>query len=387
MSDKKNPIGLETAPPLDNHSSRARSPWQKVADYKMLFIAFCVMVVATVYWGLIASDRYVSEAHVVVDKTDFQSSNTVDLGSLITGGRSHQDMFLLRDHLRSVDMLKKLESRLSLRKHYSNKDRDILSRLWFADASQEILYQHYLNRTSIEVDDQAGVLVIRAQAYDANTARQIAATLIEEGEAFLNNMAQQLAREQVIFLEQQVAQSNVRANTARRTLINYQNSTGMISPVSQAESLAAIAARLEGQISDLKARRTGMLGYLSPSAPDVAQLSLQIGALEGQMAAERKRLASPAGGTLNRSIEEFQRLESEVAFAQDVYRTALVGLERGRVEAVRMLKKLSVLQTPTLPEYPVEPRRIYNIMVFLIGLLSMLGVVSLLTTIIRDHQD
>lgn len=361
--------------------------FRRLKNNRLLLVAFLAILGAVMYWGLVASDRYVSEAHIVVDRTDIQSSTAVDFRSMISGIGGHQDLFLLRDHLRSVDMLQKLQSSLDLRSHYSDRSRDILSRLWSVNATQESFHEHFLARTSIEVDELVGVLVIRAQAYDAATAQKIAKTLILEGELFLNGMAHQLAREQVVFLEQQVAQSNKKNMVARNALLAYQNSTGMISPISQAETLAAIAARLEGQITDLQARRTGMLGYLSPDAPDVAQLNLQINALQSQMATEKKRLASAGGMTLNRNIEEFQRLEVEAAFAQDVYRTSLVALERGRFESVRMLKKLSILQAPSLSQYPVEPRRLYNIVVFIIGVFGALGIFSLIITIVRDHQD
>ncbi|MDM0021724.1 hypothetical protein [Variovorax saccharolyticus] len=164
----------------------------------------------------------------------------------------------------------------------------------------------------------------------------------------MNEMGHRLAREQVAFLEQQVAQSGERALVARRALLDFQNKTGLISPQAKAGSLVAIGARLEGQISELKARKAAMLGYLSPQAPDVAQIDLQIGALERQLGAEQKRLAAPQGSTLNSRVEEYQRLELESTFAQDVYRTSLVGLEKGRIEVGRTLKKISVLQSPSL---------------------------------------
>lgn len=345
-------------------------------------------VLAVFYWGLIASDRYVSDAHVVVDRTDLQASQGMDFATLVTGGRNNHDLLLLRDHLRSVDMLLKLDGQLKLRKHYSDNKRDPLSRMWFSDASQEFFHQHFLNRTSIEVDEQAGILRIRAQAYDAPMAQAIAQGLLREGEAFMNEIAHRLARDQVAFLEQQVSKSVEKALQTRRALLAYQNNSGLISPQAKAETLVAITGRLEGQISELKARRSAMLGYLSASSPDVAQLTLQIDAMEKQMAQEQARLASPKGGSiLNRQIEEFQRLELEAGFAQDVYKTSLVALERGRVEAGRTLKKVSVVQSPTLAEYPLEPRRIYNILVFGLTVLALAGIAHLLAAIVRDHQD
>jgi len=57
----------------------------------------------------------------------------------------------------------------------------------------------------------------------------------------------------------------------------------------------------------------------------------------------------------------------DAGFAEDVYKTALVALENGRIEATRTLKKVSVLQRPTVPQYPLEPRRIYKHHCFHLG--------------------
>jgi capsular polysaccharide transport system permease protein len=105
------------------------------------------------------------------------------------------------------------------------------------------------------------------------------------------------------------------------------------------------------------------------------------------MSQEQAKLASPNGKTLNRTVEEFQRLEMEAAFAQDIYKTGLMALEKGRIEATRMIKKVSVLQAPTIPEYALEPRRFYNTLVFMLVALLLAGVAHLLAAIVRDHKD
>jgi capsular polysaccharide transport system permease protein len=77
----------------------------------------------------------------------------------------------------------------------------------------------------------------------------------------------------------------------------------------------------------------------------------------------------------------------EAGFASDVYKTSLVALEKGRVEATRNLKKVSVVQSPTLPTTSLEPRRFYNIIVSLLVIFLVAGVVHLLAAIVRDHKD
>ena len=354
---------------------------------RALQVALVAILLAVVYWGVIASDRYVSEAMVVVDRTELGGGQAMDFASLFAGSRNDHELMLLRDHLRSVDMLHKLEAKLQLRTHYSDWKRDPISRMWFDDAEEEFFHRHYLSRISIDLDDTSGVLRIKSQAYTPRMANEITATLVEEGERFMNDIAHKLARDQVDFLEKQVGEMSERVLTTRRALVDFQNAKGFLSPQAAAETLTSIVSRLEGELTQLKASRETMLGYLSPTASDVAQINLQISAIETQLRAEKARLTSPKGGTLNRTVEEYQRLEMEAMFAQDVYKTALTALEKGRIEATRNLKKVSIVQSPTLPQYPLEPRRIYNIVVFALTVLVLAGIVQLLAAIIRDHQD
>lgn len=352
-------------------------------------IAATAIVLAMVYWGFIASDRYVSEASIEIERTDMVGASSLDFGSLLSGvgsGRS-KDQLLLREYLRSLDMLKKLDAKLDLRGHYSDSSRDLLSRLWVKERRQEIFYQHYLSRTSIELDEYSGLLLIKVQAYEPKMAKAIAEMLVSEGERYMNELGHVVARDQVTFLEKQVAEMAQRAIEARRELLAYQNEKGMLSPQALAETLQGTLNRLESQLTDLKARRAALLGYLSPEAPGVVEINLQIQAIEKQIEHEQGRLTSPKGRTLNVTVEEYQRLELVAKFAEDIYKTALVALERGRVESLRTLKKVAVLQSPSLPDYPLEPRRIYNIIAFTLAALLLAGIIHLLAAIIRDHRD
>ena len=350
--------------------------------------AVIASLLAAVYWAFVASDRYVSVAHVVVQRTELAGIPNITIGTLLGNAAPNQeDQLLLRDHLLSVDMLQRLHAKLNLRGHYSDARRDPISRMWFENTSLERFHEHYLSRVTIEFDDYSGVLVIEAQAYDPKTAHAIAATLVEEGERFMNAMAHRLAQEQVNFLERQVVGLQERVLEARRVVLAFQNRHGLLSPQGTAENLAGIINRLEAQVTDLRARRTAMLGYLMPNAAAVIEINLQIAAIDKQMAAEKARLAAPQGKTLNRTVEEYERLQLTAEFAQDVYKTSLAALESGRVEATRVLKKLSVLQQPFEPQYPIEPRRIYNIVIFTLLALFVAGTLHLLAAIIRDHKD
>lgn len=382
MTDLSSPAPADLAVPV----KRERLALRCLRRLSLVRMTAAAIVVAAVYWGAIASDRYVSEARIVVDRTDLTMTQVPDFSAML-GGAGGREEFLMRDHLLSVDMLNKLDASLKLREHYSDTQYDPLSRLWHFSYRQELFHRYFLSRINVVIDDQSGAMVINVEAFTPAMAQAVARMLVQEGESFMNELGHRLARDQVAFLERQIVPMEGRVNTTRQAVIAFQNKNGLASPQATAEGMNAIAGRLEGQLSDLRARRTTLLSYLSPDAADVVQVNNSIRALEAEMAQTRNRLASPSGGKLNSTIEEFQRLQTEAEFAQKLYHTALGALEKGRIETVRTLKKASVLQSPTLAQYPMQPKRIYNIAAFAVVALLILTVLRLAVAIIKDHKD
>lgn len=369
---------------------KAKSRLLSIAIFRhMTRLIFILAILSVAYWLLAASDRYVSEANVILRKTDSVGVPSLDIPMLVAGvpSANRADQLLLREYLLSVDMLKKLDAALDLRSHYSDSRYDLISRMWFKNSSMEWFYRHYLSRTQVNYDDAAGVLRIRVQAYDPATAKAISSMLVQEGERYMNQIGHELAEVQVSFLMTQVDQAQRRLQKASAALLAFQNSKGLVSPQSTAESIGMIIGKLEEQRTQFQTQLASLPKNLQRDHPNILRIKQSIDALDRQIAQEMARLASPAGKMLNYTVEEFQRLEMEVGFAQDVYKAALGGLEKGRMDATRMLEKVSVLQTPTLPEYPMEPRRLYNTVVTLLFALLIAGILKLLESIVRDHVD
>jgi capsular polysaccharide transport system permease protein len=362
------------------HQDQQRWIWRLAAGF---------MAVSTLYWGVIADDRFVSESHIAVESLQAQATPTFDLASVLGGTTSQsKDVLVLQDYILSTEMLRALDSKLDLRSAYGDS-YDLLSRMLRRDVSFEWFHRHYQGRVETEFDETSGLLTVRAQAYTPEMALAIGRGIVEEGEKFMNELAHRLAREQVAFAEREVATVGKRYAAARQTLIAYQNRHGLVSPAATIEQLSAVAARLEGELSALQARRRALESYLTPAAPELVQINTHVKAVEQQLTAERARLASTGGNgrTLNRIAEEYDQLLLDAGFQQDVYKTSLVALERARIDASRMLKKVSVVQAPMLPERSLEPARLYTITVFLIAVIVVAGIFHVLLDIIREHRD
>ncbi|MEY4769134.1 MAG: hypothetical protein RL637_1773, partial [Pseudomonadota bacterium] len=122
----------------------ATKPKNSPRHYALLW--WCLLSsMAIAYWSYFASDRYISEAHIIIQSTDINSGQSMDFGSLLTGMNTSNssDQMLLRDRLLSMDMLAILESQLHLRQHYANPNMDKIARMWSETVPQEWFYDYY----------------------------------------------------------------------------------------------------------------------------------------------------------------------------------------------------------------------------------------------------
>ena len=351
-------------------------------------VALLLSILMAIYWLVWASDFYISSAHLQVSRTDTQMQGT-DFASLISGngGGSRTDQLTLRDHLLSIQMLDKLDEQLHLREHYSDNQQDVISRMWDQNVPIEWFHRYFQKHVSVELDEFSGLLIISAEAYKPVVAQAIVQLMVKEGELFMNATAHQLAQTQVDFLQQQLTLMAERSLQARQALLQYQNKKNLASPQATAESIQGIVSKLDAQMSELNVQRSALLAYLVPSHPSVTLLEQQIAATRSQLAEQKSRMASSNSSSLNLAVEEYQRLQAQAVFAEDIYKAALVTLEKGKLEALRTIKKLSLVREANLPEYPLQPKRIYNTVLSVVLLWMLVGVFHLIRAIIKDHQE
>ncbi len=87
---------------------------------KHLYLTLLVFSVALaiIYWGFVATPRYVSKAIVVMNSSAI-SSGGLNLRSIISGSGDIGSLLLLREALLSVDMMDRLDTNLALQQHFS----------------------------------------------------------------------------------------------------------------------------------------------------------------------------------------------------------------------------------------------------------------------------
>lgn len=355
---------------------------------KLLLIALPLLL-ATLYYALLAADRYVSESIVTVRQASDDSSALPGVALLLGGVNppSREDTLYLRDFIHSLGLLNRLDAKLDLRGHYESEMMDPLYRL-FDGTSQERFLEYYRSRVEVTFDDMSGLLTVQVEGFEPGFSQALNAAILEESERFVNDFSQRIAREQMGFAETELKGSAKRLQQAKAQVLAFQTKNKLLDPLSQAQASSTLTAELQAVQAKQEAELRNALTYLNDSSYQIKALRSQLEATRTQLDIERLRATSGRSGErLNTLAAEFQELILQAGFAEDAYKLALGAVENARIEASRKLKSLVVIEPPSLPETALYPRRLYNLITLAVISLLLYGIARLVIATIREHQD
>jgi capsular polysaccharide transport system permease protein len=372
-----------------NTSHGIKSKFRFFAKNKILWLTVIIpTILACIYFGLIASDVYISESRFVVRSPQRQSQT--GLGALLqsTGfSRSQDDTYSVHDFVMSRDALKELDEQIGVRKLYSSKDADFINRFpgldW--DSSFEAFHRYYQKRISVDYDTVSSISILTVRAFTADDAKRINDLLLKMGERLVNNLNDRSRQDLIKFATQEVTVAEEKAKTAALALSSFRTTQSVFDPDRQSAIQLQGVAKLQEELLATEAQ-LNQIRRVSPNNPQVASLANRVATLRNTIATETSKVAG-GGASLTSKSANFERLVLEKGFADKQLASALTSLESARSEAERKQLYLERLVQPNLPDKALEPRRIRSIfMVLAVGLMAW-GVVSLLVASVKEHTD
>ncbi|WP_072229424.1 capsule biosynthesis protein [Campylobacter coli] len=349
-------------------------------------IVWILMIFVIIYYILIAADRYVSTITMSVKSTTGSTQASGVLSLLTATSNTSEDIKFLQGYIESLDMLKILDEKIHLKKLYNEQYIDLFFSL-SSSSSIESYLKYYQNRVKVHVDDKTGLLNVEVEGFTPESAHLIAKTIMQESDKFINEISHKAAREQMAFAEEELVKYKERYQKAQNDLIAFQNKYGVFDPLKQAEAKAGLVTQLESDIAQREAKLLTMQSYMNDSAPEIVTLKAEITALKKQLVKERSKIsADNSSQKLNDLAAKFQDLTIEAGFAQSAYEAALKAYESARIEALRKIKQLVIVQTPDVPQSAKYPEKIYNILTAFIVLSLIFGVIKFVKMIIEEHK-
>ena len=345
--------------------------------------------ITALYYAVFNSDRYVSEARLIVEHESSSAAvPSAAFGLLgLSGGGAVADSLLIERFVESPAMLEHLEAELGMRAHFSQDSIDWFSRL-DSEASREQFFKYYLKRVEVDVDEESQTLDLKVQADDPEFAQLMASAIVRRSEQFVNDISHTLAREQIAFAQRELDMMYERVQQTSAAMLELQNKEGVFSPEVENESISAIIAGLQQQLSQTRTEYKALTAYLSDTAPEVVAARKKIDAIQGQIAQERaKQVGDSKDERLNQQLLRFQELKLNAQIALDIYQTGLKTLEAARLDATRKVKYLVSVSPATLPDAAAMPRRWYIVISVFIVLNILYAIGGLLIATINDHRE
>jgi capsular polysaccharide transport system permease protein len=372
-----------------NISHGMKSKVRFFAKNKTLWLTVIIpTILAIIYYGLIASDVYISESRFVVRSPQRQTQT--GLNALLAGtgfSRSQDDTYSVHDFVLSRDALKELDEKVSIRKLFSSKDADLINRFpgldW--DDSFESFYRYYKKRVGVDYDTVSSITTLNVHAFAAEDAKRINELLLNMGERLVNNLNDRSRQDLIKFATQEVTVAETKAKTAALALSSFRTTQSVFDPDRQSAIQLQGVAKLQEELLATEAQ-LNQIKRVSPNNPQVASLASRVASLRNTIAAETSKVAG-GGASLTSKSANFERLVLDKSFADKQLASALTSLETARSEAERKQLYLERLVQPNLPDKALEPRRVRSIFtVFAVGLIAW-GLISLLVASVKEHTE
>ncbi len=353
----------------------------------ILFILVVIIpwIAISAYVLILAHPRYVSTSDVVIKQVSEQGVSASGISSLLgVNNTNRDDALYLTKYILSNDMIDALDAEFKFRQAYHVNGSDFINELP-ADATQEELRDYFKKRVSVNLDELSYVLTVTTEGFEPEYALRLNQAILRESEKFVNSISKDVANEQLAFVTTQVQEAENKLNDAKKAVVDYQNQNEIFDPQVNAQMVNQVIGTLQGQLSTLRTEERQLLSYLNPEAPQVVSLRSQIRSVEKQISDEQSKLTSPRDTKLNAKTIEFETLQAEAAFANELYKIALTSLESSRLEVMRKMKNLVIITSPHQAEEALYPRVGYVLGTSLVLLLILYGFVVLVLAVIKDH--
>lgn len=358
--------------------------WAKMGSFALVVAASIILII---YFGIIASPRYVSETQFVVKQSGSGDVPLAGLASLGAVSGTMRDALIIKEFVESRDMAVALDSSIGLKGHYQRAGADWFSRL-SASATVEDYVEYYKKHIQVHHDEMSDILYVEVQAFDPDFALTLADKVLELSEQFINNIGNKMATEQLRYAQGEVERSHDILKQQQTRLLAFQDENKLYSPEQEGGALVQAINNLQGEIIKADARLKELRAVMRDDAPEVRSQRNLIDSLSKQLAEEKSRLTSSTGDqSLNKVNTIYQEIKLSVELASDLYKSSLASLESVRADAYRKLKHLLIVQHPALAEEDKYPRRAYNILTWFVTLLLIYLVGRLVFAIVKEHKD
>ena len=379
------------APIKRNRLSRKIHDWKWTRKIKPMFwlVVITPTLSSIVYFGLIASDIYVSESQFVV-RSPKNTSSLSGIGAFLQNAgfaRSSDDTYTVHAYMRSRDAMADLNKDNEVFDHYSDKKIDFISRYnpILQSKSTENLYHYFQKKMSIDLDNASSISTLKIKAFSAEEAQKINEEMLQMGELLINQLNARGRQDIIDYAQKELNDSEIRAAKAAQALNAYRISHNIFDLKEQAKIQEQLITKLQDELINIK-MQLSQVQALTPNNPQIPALKARERAVQKEINVQMAKVLG-GGESIANKAGDFERLSLENKVAEQQLASAMTSFDNAKTEAQKKQLYLERIVQPNKPDIAVEPQRFHNIIATFLLSLICYGILKLLLAGIREHQQ
>lgn len=345
-------------------------------------------LLAALYFGLFASDVYVSQSSFVVRSPDKPAAT--GFGALLkTAGFSNanDEVHAAQDFMKSRDALRSLNRNGQVERSYTAPGVSLFDQFNPTGfyGSFEDLYRYFSGKVRVDYDSSTSITMLTVRSYNPRDAARFNEQLLVLAEEMVNRLNVRGRQDLVRSSEREVYEAADSARVAASNLARFRNSSGVVDPEQQAQIQLQMISKLQDELigAETQLRQLRQLAPDNPQVPllmtRVSELRRQINQQSGSVAGDRRSLSANAA--------EYSRKQLDQEIASRRLAASMQSLEEARNEARRKQAYVERIVDPNVPDRAIEPRRLRGIFVTLLLGLIAYGLLSMLLAGMREHRS
>ncbi len=336
-------------------------PWIPI-----LFAICFVLPVAIggVYYGLIASDRYVTETQFAirpaVGSAEKAAPDEVGTNAGVVNSTIAQDSMITQEYIYSRTLLETIEAQLPVREWFSRDGIDHFSRL-SPDKPIEKRLRYWKRRVAVDIDSVSGIMSLSVEAFDPGELLAITQAILKAADEMVNGLSARARADAVTESARELARAEERVRNINTALTDLRNRAGVLDAVKSNEANLKTVSELRTTRVNLAIQLAIGQRDLGPASRHIIDIKQQIADLDANIARIQRE---SAGGEapeqkrqLSSALTQFEALETERKSAEKYYELVRKANEHARIIAARQVEFLSPIVVPVKAESSTEPRR------------------------------
>lgn len=347
----------------------------------VLFVA--PTLAAALYFGLIASDVFVSEGRLLVRSRSSAATSPLVQGIGIS--RASDETFAVESYLRSRDVVTKLRDGDGLLAIYARPEADIFNRFpafWTRD-DFERLYEHFLSWTSTNVDEAVGIVTVRANAFRHDDARALADAMIRHAEELMNQLNARAFNDRVSAARKSVEEARGRVADVERRITELRNQRRVVDPMRESTAALEAIGKMTTELAQYEATLKQQIA-VAPRSPAIPSMRQRVATYRSEIAQLREKVVG-GNASMSQSLPEFDQLTLERSLDARALEMATFNLDKAEQESEQRHIYLERIADPHTPDHPEAPLRVLGFLVTAFASFGLYTIVRTLRRIALEH--